>query len=461
MTCNDCEESGSYSTKTVSTPNKSEAPVSNYTKLGDGYVKITYVEEETDTTPDQEAEYDYTGGQQTFTAAKKGYYKLETWGASGGNFLSFAGGNGSYSTGYVSLDAGNKLYVNVGGQGTSTTQEQNDQTGKAGGYNGGGKSGNGFTSGSDKWSAGASGGGATHIATASGLLSSLSSNRSSILIVAGGGGGASKHSTAGNAGGFTGGSATSYGGATILGGTQTTGYAFGQGQSITNQKNSGNFGAEGNGGAGGGFFGGYAHNVNGEKSDAGGAGGSGYIGNTKLINKYMACYNCSTSNAEDTKTISSNRVSDRPITGYSKMGNGFVRITYIGDDITKIKSDNDNGLVAVTFDPDGGYVSTTEKQYMVGSKYENLPIPRKDGYTFKGWATSFDGYMNLDYIENDGATPIDTLYKPESDDVRYEFKFVPVGIIRKLSSFPSFLELKNIPLFWIIRGYPFSLESIL
>jgi hypothetical protein len=259
------------------------------------------------------------------------------------------------------------------------------------------------------------------------LLSSLSSNRSSILIVAGGGGGASKHSTAGNAGGFTGGSATSYGGATIQGGTQTTGYAFGQGQSITNQKNSGNFGAEGNGGAGGGFFGGYAHNVNGEKSDAGGAGGSGYIGNTKLINKYMACYNCSTSNAEDTKTISSNRVSDRPITGYSKMGNGFARITYIGDDITKIKSDNDNGLVAVTFDPDGGYVSTTEKQYMVGSKYENLPIPRKDGYTFKGWATSFDGYMNLDYIENDGATPIDTLYKPESDDVRYEFKFVPLA----------------------------------
>lgn len=73
--------------------------------------------------------YDYTGSIQEFTAPKTGRYKLEAWGAQGGNATSgnttARGGYGSYSVGEVSLTQGDKLYIDVGGQN---------------GYNGGGSS---------------------------------------------------------------------------------------------------------------------------------------------------------------------------------------------------------------------------------------------------------------------------------------------------------------------------------
>lgn len=73
--------------------------------------------------------YDYTGSIQEFTAPKTGRYKLEVWGAQGGDATSgnttARGGYGSYSVGEVSLTQGDKLYIDIGGQN---------------GYNGGGSS---------------------------------------------------------------------------------------------------------------------------------------------------------------------------------------------------------------------------------------------------------------------------------------------------------------------------------
>jgi len=43
MYCYNCEESTDESTKTVSTTNVSETPISNYAKKGNGYAKITYI----------------------------------------------------------------------------------------------------------------------------------------------------------------------------------------------------------------------------------------------------------------------------------------------------------------------------------------------------------------------------------------------------------------------------------
>ncbi|MDO4967493.1 MAG: glycine rich domain-containing protein [Candidatus Saccharibacteria bacterium] len=67
-------------------------------------------------------EYDYTGGEQTFTAPCNGYYKLEVWGAQGG--LSYSGstaGYGGYSTGITRISYNDNLYINVGGAGSTVS----------------------------------------------------------------------------------------------------------------------------------------------------------------------------------------------------------------------------------------------------------------------------------------------------------------------------------------------------
>ena len=45
MYCYNCEESKEEATKTISTTNVSESPISNYAKIGNGYARITYVAE--------------------------------------------------------------------------------------------------------------------------------------------------------------------------------------------------------------------------------------------------------------------------------------------------------------------------------------------------------------------------------------------------------------------------------
>ena len=70
--------------------------------------------------PPSAVEFDKTGNIQTFTAPKTGRYKIETWGAQGGNAVSgnvsARGGYGSYSTCEIELAKGQTIYVNVGGQ---------------------------------------------------------------------------------------------------------------------------------------------------------------------------------------------------------------------------------------------------------------------------------------------------------------------------------------------------------
>ena len=157
------------------------------------------------------------------------------------------------------------------------------------------------------------GGGASHVSKTTGLLSSLSQNISDILIVAGGGGGGGlTGTTPGNGGGYIGGS-PKLGSTSITGrsGTQSTGYAFGQGEA---------------GGGGGGFYGGLA-----AQSGVTGAGaGSGYIANSLLTGeKRMYGNNIPTSTDTDTYSISNGTSSSNPIAGYAKAGNGHVRFTYL------------------------------------------------------------------------------------------------------------------------------------
>ena len=223
--------------------------------------------------------YKNTGNVQTFTAPCSANYKLEVWGAQGGNYESMSGGKGGYSIGNKNLNSSNNLYVCVGGTGGTYS----GNTGGSAGYNGGGKGGNGYQGDYQHIiPGGAGGGGATHIAitTNRGVLKNYINNKSEIILVAGGGGGVIVWGDAGGIGGGTnGGNVASYGNVySCSGATQSSGYSFGQGQDGKTKTQGGSYGSEGNGGGGGGWYGGPTIQNMGNYSDCSGTGGSGYIG---------------------------------------------------------------------------------------------------------------------------------------------------------------------------------------
>ena len=301
--------------------------------------------------------FSYTGSVQTFTACPGETYKLEVWGAQGGGNNGL-GGYGGYSYGSISFSEKTSLYVVVGQQGSASTGYS-----ISGGYNGGGSitvSSQITPSSISKVSADShlsSGGGATHIATKTGLLSSLSSYKSSVLIVAGGGGGTgwspfcnkqrngySQYYCSG--GGYIGNEAVSYNApATDSGGTQTRGgYGVFTQPTATEcdyrskvSGSNGSFGQGANGywdhpsfggsaGGGGGYYGG---GTSSSCNEVGGGGGSGYIGNSALSNKRMYCFQCTASTSSSTYTVSTTSTGAH-VANAANTGNGYARITYLG-----------------------------------------------------------------------------------------------------------------------------------
>lgn len=269
-------------------------------------------------------EYDYTGDVQKFTVPKSGVYKLEVWGAEGGSNNENDGGYGGYASGLISLAQGDNLNIAIGGTTTS----------KTGGYNGGGAGGNG----SGSYGSGLGGGGATSITSSlinDGQLANYENNKDAILIVAGGGGGVNVAcaSFGGSGGGMNGAKnavrTDGRSGGNSNYGTQTSGYAFGQGQPGKSKGGYANCGSEGNGGGGGGFYGGFSYQGTGQYSNESGGGGSGYIGNSLLTSKTMYCYSCTESTDESTKTISTTCSEKNPTENCAKKGNGYARITFI------------------------------------------------------------------------------------------------------------------------------------
>ena len=318
MMCYNCTESNTTETKTISTTNTASTPTSEYANEGDGYVLITSInaKENNDQT------FNYTGSEEEFTVPVSGIYKLETWGAQGGAAICNNGdcestpGYGGYAVGEIYLSQGTKLYINVGGKGGKGTLNACS----TGGYNGGGTGTNdgGSCGSTEDNEASGGGGGATSIATTSGLLSTLENNKNSILIVSGGGGGASYNYDSGSGGGAFGGITSTTNQTEV---SQTTGYAFGQGQNATGAGDS-----DGVGGGGGGYYGGYSNNVSFKSA---GSGGSGYIGNSRLNTKHMACYDCDISSESSSKTISVTDVSETPVANYAKIGDGAAKISFV------------------------------------------------------------------------------------------------------------------------------------
>ena len=258
--------------------------------------------------------YDYTGGEQTFTAPCNGYYKLEVWGAQGGDHQTFTGGLGGYSYGNYKAIKNQTLRIYVGQRGGSNLSSMTTPSSATNAYNGGG-------------AGGGQGGGMTDIRTNASL--------SSQLIVAGGGGGAYTRGqgfgdgNGGSGGGLTGGNGTStnhtlnFGYGYGTGGSQTAGGGFNfinlggsacstgmyynssqwtcdnQCYNIGGTRGQGGCGIAYQGGGGGGYYGG------GGAAHGGAGGGSGYIGG--VLNG---------------STISGQR-----------SGGGYAKITYLGTSI--------------------------------------------------------------------------------------------------------------------------------
>lgn len=243
----------------------------------------------------------YNGGPQILTIPTTGIYRIECWGADGGDVTAGpgGGGRGGYSVGEFNVvTAGTQFNIFVGGKGGVASGT--GSPGGVGGWNGGG--GGGSTG-----KSGGGGGGATDVR----LGGTAASNR---IIVAGGGGGAAHYNllaaggnggasvaqngeitTSGNITTVGGGGAGANGGAPGLApngfvtanGTSTGGggggssAAFGQpgiGGGAGGVGGSGGSGSTGgSGGGGGGFAGGAGGTQTGNVGAAGG-GGSGFVG---------------------------------------------------------------------------------------------------------------------------------------------------------------------------------------
>lgn len=312
--------------------------------------------------------FNYTGAVQSITLPK-GTYKLECWGAQGGNGANGSsgldsssgapGGKGGYSMGTLLLPAKTQIYVYVGGKGGCITSSTNDYNG---GFNGGGSGG---VSGSMSRSGG--GGGATDIRFEQDSLYAR-------VIVAGGGGATSWGPS--NEYGDAGGGESSIAGSNSPGlSNQTSGNAFGIGANAKASSTSYNI----NGAGGGGWYGGISstNNVGGGSKTHGG-GGSGYVYTSYTAKNYPSgCLLNSSYYLTDAQTIAGNNSFVSPTgsseTGHS--GNGYCRITVIECKNTALYARINNSIKKATA---FYFKLNNNKMYGVGSANYNGSVMNFD-----------------------------------------------------------------------------------
>ena len=339
-------------------------------------------------------EFDYTGSIQTFMVQESGIYKLEAWGASGGDIGNYTGGKGAYTSGNIYLDAGDTLYIVVGGSGSSSD---------LGGYNGGGA----LKPGESIY--GSSGGGATDIRTyisSDSAWDNFDSLKSRIMVAAGGGGANFRGQGYGEGNGGSGGTLNGlngistnngnpYGYSIGEGGTQTSGGRLywldkGSGSYITGYYSSASFGkvlyldtTPSQSGGGSGYYGG------GSATHGGAGGGSSFVSgcdgcnaisedststNIKHTNQaeHYSGYvfsNIVMLSGDDRMTLPDNTIAN------GNTGNGYVKITLLDYSVYKpqfsvnVEESNENISVTITSSTDNLF-NTTKYYYSINdSKY--------------------------------------------------------------------------------------------
>lgn len=243
----------------------------------------------------------------------RGVYKLECWGAQGGDHANNTAlpGKGGYSVGILTLFNNTTLYLYSGGMGGNSTAS-------CGGYNGGGVSRGTKTNLTNV----TGGGGGSDIRVGSTSLYAR-------VIVAGGGGGSGNGTGAGGEGGGLSG-VGGKGTATEKGvpGTQTSAGVY-----PINDHDAAGFGLGGggpNGKTGGGGGGGWYGGSFGLRAQGGGAGGSGYVYTSSSYTSYPPG---SLLNSSYYLTSAQTIAGDSSFIDYSgssvigHSGNGAIRIT--------------------------------------------------------------------------------------------------------------------------------------
>ena len=288
--------------------------------------------------------YSFASRSQTFNTPCTGIYKIEAWGAQGGN-TSATGGKGAYTSGLIRLSKNKQLFIHTGGQGASSPAGKAQSV--AGGYNGGGQ-----TGGQDCCNRSfGSGGGATDIRLEETAWNNTLGLRSRIMVAAGGGGSYSGNNdvTAVNNGGYGG---DLIGGNGTQSGSQTNTYCYGEGGtqtkggSITTNcyhqyTGTASFG-QGTGvagagtGGGGGYYGGAR---SGHIASAGGGSSfiSGYYGCDAIVSASSTSHTGQSIHYSGMKFTNStmktgnesmpNTSGSGDETGHS--GNGYVKITLV------------------------------------------------------------------------------------------------------------------------------------
>lgn len=306
--------------------------------------------------------FDYTGAVQSVTLPK-GTYKLECWGAQGGNstYHNTTGGKGGYSSGLYTISKTTSVFIYVGGKGNTGSYAVN------GGWNGGGGVTNSYNTGGDGNHLG-TGGGATDISLIGGDCSldqnyryvrTENSYKSRIIVAGGGGGAEGKNGTAG--GGATGindsnqcaatqnaAGRIDYGSSSCSSWVTMFAGGLGYGASTSGGHTSHAMGACG----GGGFYGGGAYGYNGDQAH--GYGGSGYI-SSSLASAVLI--DGSQSFLSPTGTME---------TGHS--GDGFCRITAIEYNTTALYGKLNGSMKKATA---FYFKLNNNKMYGVGSANSN------------------------------------------------------------------------------------------
>lgn len=331
-------------------------------------------------------DFKYTGNEQTFKAPYTGYYKLEVWGAEGGND-SRQGGKGGYSTGTVYLTADQLLYVYVGQRGKDATDN------RGGGWNGGGDAGSSGSSGG--------GGGMTHISTTQNPVDNGKNakvtaddrnerakdpfwNPEGTIIVAGGGGGGgnSGGTTEQLVGGYGGGETAGAGGADAAASNGTkTGYKQGYGENRYDvQYYDG-------GGAGAGWYGGLVRSTN----DVGGGGGTGYVADK--LDQYPITHAQTIAGNQEFPTTDGTKKE----TGHS--GDGYAKITFVSEnsDVTQLvisgsqsssATADEEYVTSIAFGQENGWTKVDDNTW----KYV-MPV-FDDTATYTYWEDTVDGYTS-------------------------------------------------------------------
>ena len=361
----------------------------------------------------------YFGDSQEFDVPCSGNYKVELWGASGDDIskCTWTGctsdqekiSYGGYTSGIIELQKNNNLYIYAGEKGTSGLNINNYSI-----FNGGGSVSIAYSDGNNY-----TGGGATDIRIINGTWNTFDSLKSRIMVAGGAGGVVYPVVVEGHAGGVFSNVASGPASNTANSATQLSGYSFGTGQ--TGMRSGG----------GGGYYGGYA-------SDYAASGGSSFISghngcdaiaesstssnivHTGQPNHYSGYKFTDTKMIDGagyswTNTKGSLEQMPNPSGGYyasgtGHTGNGYARITYLGE------SDEDEKVSTkyrIKFNANGGTVSTVDKYVSYNGTYGTLPTPSRSGYTFKGWVSQKrdnlpSGYTQVEYIESPGGQYIDT-----------------------------------------------------